>query len=119
MASNSDWEVATGQGMVGSAMVSSGRYVDLLKSLRSKNAEASDPRDLRRIQNSIVGVNETKDLHMIVRIESTNKGRVVVPNECRIQDNIVYEYHRGFGESLCNSFENEIVEGTKIPCEIS
>ena len=108
-------DVVTGQGMVGSAMVSSGRYVDLLNSLSSKNAEASDPRDLRRIQNSIAGVEETQDLHMIVRIESTNdQGRVVVRSEDQIQENFIYEYVRGFGEPLRNSLGIEVVEGTQF-----
>lgn len=111
-------EVVTGMGMVGSSTVSSGRYVDLLKSLCSKNAEASDPRDLRRIQNSIAGEqDETRDLDMIIRIQdSTKEGRVLMaPNGLRVLETEVYEYQRGFGEKLCSRpCGTAILQGTKF-----
>ncbi|CAB9512921.1 Ankyrin Repeat Protein [Seminavis robusta] len=112
-------KVATGLGMVGSSMVQTGIYVDMLKGLDSKEAQASDPRDLRRIQNSIVGEDETKDLVMIARIESATKsGRIVVEKEHCLQTGDIVVYHVGVGDPLffhtdCGQ-QKTAVEGDKF-----
>jgi hypothetical protein len=95
---------ATGMGMVGSAMVSSGNYVDLLDNLKSRDAQASDPRDCRRIQNLIVGEEETRDLHMILRIVRANdKGRIMIDRDHGLVNGSRVICQIGFGDLYLDS----------------
>lgn len=54
--------VGTSLGLVGSALVSSGPFVEALRSLCTSEATASDSVDLRRILNHIAGVSEMRGL---------------------------------------------------------